>query len=91
MEPEEGDSIQVRASPEVFAQINALDGVRVVMRPAYTDDPNVVVFYAKATPAGQDAARRLGATITVLETSAQIADRVAALFADRTEPPEQSA
>lgn len=91
MEPEEGDSIEVRANPEVFAQIDGLDGVRVVMRPAYTDDPNVVVFYALATPAGQDAARALGASITVLETSAARADRVADLFADRPEPPEQPA
>lgn len=87
MEPEEGDSIEVRANPNVFAQINDLDGVRVVMRPTYTDDPNVVLFAALATPAGEDALRALGASITILETSADRAARVARLFGDRPEPP----
>jgi hypothetical protein len=91
VEPEEGDSIEIRANPNVFAQINDLPGVRVVMRPSYTDDPNVVLCSALATPAGEDAIRALGASITVLETSAARADRVARLFGDRPEPPEPPA
>lgn len=87
MEPEEGDAIEVRANPNLFAQINDLPGVRVVMRPSYTDDPEVVVFTALATPAGEDALRALGASITIVEPSAARAERVARLFGDRPEPP----
>jgi hypothetical protein len=91
MEAEDGDFIEVRSSPEVFAQVNELDGFRVVMRPRYTDDPDVVHYYATATPAAQAAARTLGATIAVTETAAEAADRVADLFEAGGESPDQPA